>query len=443
MVKFLHTADWHLGMKYSRLGEKAEKARDIRVKSVKTLLDHAREENVDFVLVAGDLFDSNDVDKRLLNTVSEILQHTPVPIYIIPGNHDPLTLDSLYWDPVWETLNNVTIFKESKPFTLPHHNVTIYPSPVSQKQSKKDPTDWIKVNGSPSKIKTNGSETEIKSSETEIKSLESEIKINDSLSNGKYQNARNEISIGLAHGNLAIEGYIDNPNFPINPNRVTISDLDYLALGEWHSFRTFQDSEGINRTIYPGTPETTKFGEENSGKAVIVEIETPHSAPVIQELDVGTLVWEKHKLEINSRADAETLHLNIQQTLNPQNRVLSLNLTGVTDQDTINYLENFPSQFQNKFMHLNIIKDDLFLKPNLLELKALLPEGAVVNQTFEALMALMKTQPEMQEYSDLNPERTREIFSELKGKDVMEGLSPEIINRAFLLMYQMIREAAP
>jgi len=411
LVKFLHTADWHLGMKYSQLGEKAEKARDIRVKSVQKLLDHGREENVDFVLVAGDLFDSNDVDKRLLNTVSEILQHTPMPIYIIPGNHDPLTLDSLYWDPVWETLNNVTIFKESKPFTLPHHNVTIYPSPVSQKQSKKDPTDWIKVDSS--------------------------------LSDSNNQNARNEISIGLAHGNLAIEGYINNPNFPITPNRAPISDLDYLALGEWHSFRTFQDSEGINRTIYPGTPETTKFGEENSGKAVIVEIETPHSAPVIQELDVGTLVWEKHKLEINSRADAETLHLNIQQTPNPQNRVLSLNLTGVTDQDTINYLENFPSQFQNKFMHLNIIKDDLFLKPNLLELKALLPEGAVVNQTFEALMALMKTQPEMQEYSDLNPERTREIFSELKGKDVMEGLSPEIINRAFLLMYHLIREAAP
>ena len=411
LVKFLHTADWHLGMKYSQLGEKAEKARDIRVKSVQKLLDHGREENVDFVLVAGDLFDSNDVDKRLINIVSEILQHTPLPVYIIPGNHDPLTLDSLYWDPVWETLNNVTIFKESKPFTLPHHNVTIYPSPVSQKQSKKDPTDWIKVDSS--------------------------------LSDSNNQNARNEISIGLAHGNLAIEGYINNPNFPITPNRAPISDLDYLALGEWHSFRTFQDSEGINRTIYPGTPETTKFGEENSGKAVIVEIETPHSAPVIQELDVGTLVWEKHKLEINSRADAETLHLNIQQTPNPQNRVLSLNLTGVTDQDTINYLENFPSKFHNKFMHLNIIKDDLFLKPNLLELKALLPEGAVVNQTFEALMALMKTQPEMQEYSDLNPERTREIFSELKGKDVMEGLSPEIINRAFLLMYHLIREAAP
>ncbi len=404
MVKFLHTADWHLGMKYSQLEDKAEKARQIRIDSVQKILDHAGD--VDFILVAGDLFDNNNVDKQLLNTVSKILQSTTVPIYIIPGNHDPLTLDSLYWDPVWETLNNVTIFMESEPFSVPYHDVTIYPSPVSQKQSKNDPTDWIKADD-------------------------------------PDYNSRNEISIGLAHGNLAIEGYIDDPNFPINPNRTHLSDLDYLALGEWHSYRTFQDPEGISRTVYPGTPETTKFGEETSGKAVIVDIEKPHSAPVIQELDVGTLLWEKHKLEISSITDAQTLHLNIQQTPDPQNRVLSFNLSGVTDHDTINYLENIPHEFQNKFMHLNIIKDDLYLKPNLFELKALLPEGAVVNQTFEALMALMKTQPEMQEYSDLDPERTREIFSQLRDKDVLEGLSPEIINRAFLIMYQMIREARP
>lgn len=404
MVKFLHTADWHLGMKYSQLEDKAEKARQIRLDSVLKILDHAGE--VDFILVAGDLFDNNNVDKQLLNTVSEMLQNTSIPIYIIPGNHDPLTLDSLYWDPIWDTLNNVTIFMESEPFTLPYHNVTIYPSPVNQKQSKNDPTDWIKVSD-------------------------------------QDHAPRTEISIGLAHGNLAIEGYIDNPNFPINPNRTHLSDLDYLALGEWHSYHTFQDQKGIIRTVYPGTPETTKFGEETSGKAVIVDIENAHSAPVIQKLDVGTLLWEKHNLEISSMTDAQTLHLNIQQTPNPQNRVLSLNLSGVTDQDTINYLEKIPHEFQNKFMHLTIIKDDLYLKPNLFELKALLPEGAVVNQTFEALMALMKTQPEMQEYSDLDPERTREIFSQLRDKDVLEGLSPEIINRAFLIMYQMIQEARP
>ena len=66
----------------------------------------------------------------------------------------------------------------------------------------------------------------------------------------------------------------------------------------------------------------------------------------------------------------------------------------------------------------------------------------MVNQTFEALMALMKTQPEIQEYSDISPERSREIFAQLRDNDILEGLSPEVLNKAFLLMYQMIKEAS-
>ena len=58
-------------------------------------------------------------------------------------------------------------------------------------------------------------------------------------------------------------------------------------------------------------------------------------------------------------------------------------------------------------------------------------------------MALMKTQPEIQEYSDISKERTTEIFNQLQDKDVIEGQSPEVLNRAFLLMYQMIKEASP
>ena len=79
MVKFLHTADWHLGMKYSQLGDKADKARQIRIESVSKVFEKARENDVDFVLVAGDLFDSNEVDRRLLTVLSEILTRISHP----------------------------------------------------------------------------------------------------------------------------------------------------------------------------------------------------------------------------------------------------------------------------------------------------------------------------------------------------------------------------
>ena len=398
MVKFLHTADWHLGIKYKQLGDKAQQARNIRLKTVEKLIQKSKEENVDFILISGDLFDSNQVDRSLLTAVSQIFSDiSPTPIYLLPGNHDPLGRDSLFNDPVWEKLDNLTIFTEPEPYD--HGNVTIYPCPVSQKKSKDDPTQWINAQDNPN------------------------------------------ISIGLAHGNLQV-GFIDDANFPIKPERTTISGLDYLALGEWHSLFEQPDSNGIVRTIYPGTPETTKFGEDASGQAVIVEIDVRNSPPQITPIEVGTLSWQKQEKEINSLADVQYLESELNNIPEPENNVILLKVKGVTDQDTISYLAQLEDDYQDKFMQLQMVMDELYLKPNLLELKALIPEGAVVNQTFEALMALMKTQPETQDYSDISPERTREIFAQLQDKDVLEGLSPEILNRAFLLMYQMIKEAS-
>ncbi|HHY01181.1 MAG TPA: DNA repair exonuclease, partial [Methanothermobacter sp.] len=263
MVKFLHTADWHLGIKYKQLGDNAQKARNIRLKTVEFLMHKAQEENVDFILISGDLFDSNQVDHSILNAVSRIFSKTaPTPIYLLPGNHDPLGKDSIFNDPVWEKLDNLTIFTQPEPYN--HDNVTIYPCPLSQKKSQDDPTEWINAKDNPN------------------------------------------ISIGLAHGNLQV-GFSDETNFPIDPERTTLSGLDYLALGEWHSFSPQPDTDGIIRTVYPGTPETTKFGEDNSGQAVIVEIETANLPPQITPITVGTLSWSKQEKEINTLSDAQYL----------------------------------------------------------------------------------------------------------------------------------------
>ncbi|GAB4310737.1 MAG: DNA repair exonuclease [Methanobacteriaceae archaeon] len=398
MVKFLHTADWHLGIKYKKLGDKAQEAREIRLKTVKKLLSKSREHSVDFILIAGDLFDNNQVNRSLISSVSEMISKAaPTQIFILPGNHDHLGKNSLFNDQLWENLDNLTIFHEAKPLDL--GDVTIYPCPVSQKKSKDDPTQWIDAKKD------------------------------------------NNISIGVAHGNLQAD-FIEDANFPIDPLRTEKSGLDYLALGEWHSLFEQEDSNGITRTVYPGTPETTKFGENSSGQAVIVEIETPGSIPHLTPIDVGTLTWKEIVKEVNSLSDAHILETELESIIEPENSVLSLEVKGVTDQETINYLSQLESALGNHFMFFQLFMDELYLKPNLLELKALLPEGAVVNQTFEALMALMKTQPEIQEYSDISPQRTREIFSQLQEKDILEGLSPEVLNRAFLLMYQMIKEAS-
>ncbi len=134
MVKFLHTADWHLEIKYAKLGLNAEKAREIRVRTVRNLMNIAKENNVDFIIVAGDLFDNNEVDRRLIEVLLDIIaQVAPIPVYILLGNHDPLTRDSLYLDSSRKSLSNVVIFENKELIEIPELNVTLYPCPVIQK----------------------------------------------------------------------------------------------------------------------------------------------------------------------------------------------------------------------------------------------------------------------------------------------------------------------
>ena len=400
MVKFLHTADWHLGIKYTKLGPNAEKAREIRIDTVKKLMDSAKKKKVDFIIIAGDLFDNNDVDRRLIDIVANIMKRVePIPVYILPGNHDPLTRDSLYLDSSWDSIDNAKILKNKEPIKIPELNATLYPCPATQKQTREDLTEWIRATD-------------------------------------------DSISIGIAHGNLQIEGFIEDPNFPIDPNRVENSGLDYLALGEWHSLFKYQGKDKAVRTVYSSTPETTKFGETNSGKAVIVEIEKHGAKPIIQEINVGTTKWDEWKREISTIDDVKHIEMELNKIKEPEHRAINIYFKGVVDQEVADYLSSFETKYLERFLYFNLIKEDLYLKPNLSKLKAMLPEGAIFDKTIEAIQALMKCQPTLQEYSEISPKEAEEILKDIREINSTLNATPETLEKALLLLYQMAKEVS-
>ena len=50
-------------MKYAKLGLNAEKAREVRIQTANAIIDYAQKHNVDFIIIAGDLFDNNDIEE--------------------------------------------------------------------------------------------------------------------------------------------------------------------------------------------------------------------------------------------------------------------------------------------------------------------------------------------------------------------------------------------
>ena len=289
MVRFLHTADWQIGMKLARIGDAGRRVREERFSAARRAVAAASERGADFILVAGDLFEDNAVDRALVRRVVDILGRASCPVFVIPGNHDPLVPGSVWEDRSWEAARNVVVFRESSPHELP--GVTLYPCPLLAKRSDEDPTAWIEAEGG------------------------------------------DRVRIGLAHG--SVEGApIDEWDNPIPRDAATRSGLDYLALGHWHSFALFGD-----RTAYSGTHEQTSFGERDSGNVLIVEIDGPGSVPAISPVRTGGVSWVSMDERVDSREEIDSVRARIAGLPSPETTLLRVRLSGLMRPDDREALE--------------------------------------------------------------------------------------------------------
>src|ERR1035437_1256380 len=252
MYRFIHSADWQLGARFSQFGSRGEQLRKARLATLKRTLEYADQQAVDGFLIAGDLFEDNQIDDALVSAVITLFgDHAALPIYILPGNHDPYSGPDSVWQrrSVLNATANVHILREAGVTALAN-DVFLLASPLYQKLSTTDPS---------------------------LKLVE--------LAAGLPANA---IKIGITHGALAIEAKHQPNDFPIALNAATRARLDYLAIGHWHNW--LPDTDG-GRIVMPGTPEPDRFANDASGHIALVEIAGPSQLPCVKQHPVATLTW--------------------------------------------------------------------------------------------------------------------------------------------------------
>lgn len=94
-VKILHCADVHIGAAETSLGILSDSRRAETLVSFENIVKLARDSMVDILLIAGDLFNSNNIEESFVNRVFECFASIPnVKIVYAAGNHDPLNADS-------------------------------------------------------------------------------------------------------------------------------------------------------------------------------------------------------------------------------------------------------------------------------------------------------------------------------------------------------------
>jgi len=107
MVKFSHLADVHLG------GWRDKKLRELNLEAFRKAIDISIKENVDFILLSGDFFDTPQIDLDILDRVSKIIHNVKklnLPIFIIGGSHD-LSLSQKSHLDILDTFEEITLVR--------------------------------------------------------------------------------------------------------------------------------------------------------------------------------------------------------------------------------------------------------------------------------------------------------------------------------------------
>ena len=258
VLKFLHTADWHLGRRFRSFGEEQEKRLTrARLEVLDRILLAAERFAVDAVLCAGDLFDEPNPPSEWWEQVAARFKQRNWkhrPVFLLPGNHDPLGPESVWAKthqfrallPEWVHVVDREGFEVSL-----GADAVLYAVPCTSKAGQNDPTASIP----------------------------------------KRQAGDERIRIGMVHGST-FDLKDCQTNFPIAADAAVERGLDYLAIGDTHGFRFVPPDRLQPPTIYPGAPEPTAFDERDPGNVAVVFVNRQRRA-IVKPERVAHWTWEE------------------------------------------------------------------------------------------------------------------------------------------------------
>ena len=300
-MRFIHTGDWQLGMTRHFLnGDAQPRYSAARRDAVCALGALAAETGAEFVVVAGDVFEHNQLAPRVVSQSLEAMRSIGIPIYLLPGNHDPLDASSVYTSALFtaERPDNVTVLDRSGV-----HDVRPGLQIVAAPWRSKAPTADLVAD------------------------------VLDGVA------ADGVTRILVAHGGVdALDPDSADPSV-IRLQRVhdalASGAVHYVALGDKHSRTRVGDT---GRIWYSGSPEVTNYEdvEHDPGHVLVVDIDEddPARAVTVTAHRVGLWRFVTLRRSVDSGRDVTDLDINLDLLPDKDRTVVRLALTGslsVTD----------------------------------------------------------------------------------------------------------------
>ena len=291
-VKFLHTSDWQLGMTRAYLTPDAQaRYTDDQISGIRRLAEAASEHACQFVVVAGDVFDSIQPDRRIVNRALDALKSFQIPVYLLPGNHDADS-PAAFWstsDIVEKLPGSITLIRSSEPIRVPHTSAEIIGAPWPSRKPDEDlMAKAIIGSGTPEA--------------------------------GIYR-------IFVGHG--IVDSLAPDPSDPALMSLLEMQDAiragaaHYFALGDRHSFTRLGESDDI---YYSGAPLATDFKEIDPNKALVIEL--ANGTARVEPIEIGKWRFIAQNFELSDQVGVSLIQHFLDELPSKDRTAVKLGLVG-------------------------------------------------------------------------------------------------------------------
>lgn len=330
MTRFIHTGDWQLGMTRHFLSPDAQaRYSEARLEAVRDIAKLARTEGCSFVTVSGDVFESNHLDRQVVVRALDAMAAFDVPVYLLPGNHDPVNAGSVYRSSTFRDHcpEQVVLLDSSNAVTVPGTDVELLGAPWDSKRPLDDLVAKVC--------------TELTSSDQALR-------------------------VVVAHG--AVDEGSPNLGDPaliaVTAAEVAIRSgcVHYIALGDRHSVT---EVGGTGRIWYAGTPLVTDYDEVEPNHVLLVDLD--RNSVAVERRPIGSWQFVRRSFEVNNQTEVDIVR-DWLEDINDKRRTVvklsfvgTLNLTGKAQLDAVlaHYADLFAAlEIWERHTELLVLPDD-------------------------------------------------------------------------------------
>ena len=318
-IKILHTADLHLGMKFTRgyAPEIQENLIRARFENLGKMIQMANDQDCHLFVIAGDLFNAQGILKKDLVSTAEILKEFEGRlVLILPGNHDYVQKGE---DHLWTRFHqvmaeNTLLLEEQKPYDLRPYDLDmiVYAGPCTAKHSDTNAIGWIRETPKDTNVK---------------------------------------FHVGIAHGSLqGLSPDFNRDYYPMSKEELLKSDLDLWLMGHTHIRYPAEDTGTKARIFFPATPEPDGFDCKHPGYAWLIEADENNEVRY-QAIQTGTYQFLTLEMKLSNEEDIEALRSRFQE-LDNERHLVKLKLEGRIAGDLYDQKGDLLAELKDRVLHL-------------------------------------------------------------------------------------------